>query len=54
MGENPKEWPRVHTCLYNWCPRKSDKCCRCDSVLDIVRKAYPSVYGTNGQEQARD
>lgn len=36
MAENPKEWPRCHTCLYNWCPRQSDECKRCDVVIAII------------------
>lgn len=39
MVENTKKWPRVHTCLYNWCPEKRDDCGRCDAVLEILRKA---------------
>lgn len=41
MAENPKEWPRVHTCLLNWCPEKSERCGRCDAVLDIILKQEP-------------
>ena len=39
MAENPKEWPRVHTCLYDWCPRQSEECRRCDAVVKIIRDA---------------
>jgi hypothetical protein len=31
------KWPRVHTCLYDWCPKQSDECARCDAVLAIIR-----------------
>lgn len=37
MAENPKEWPRCHTCLYSWCPQQSDECKRCDTVLAILK-----------------
>lgn len=38
MSENPKEWPRVHTCLDNWCPAESDECKRCDGIVDILQR----------------
>lgn len=37
MAENPKEWPRVHTCLNDWCPEQSDDCERCNKVLSLIR-----------------
>lgn len=42
MPENPKEWPRVRTCLYDWCPHEREDCKQCDAVLAIRRKIqYP-------------
>lgn len=35
--ERTDEWPRVHTCLYDWCPRQSDECARCDALVKILR-----------------
>ena len=37
MAERTDEWPRCHTCLYNWCPEKSDECKRCDAVIAIIK-----------------
>lgn len=33
-------WPRVHTCLYNWCPRQHEECKRCDAVCAVIRSAF--------------
>lgn len=41
--ENPKEWPRVHTCLNNWCPEQRDECWRCDKVLEILTRLKEKV-----------
>lgn len=47
MAERTDEWPRVHTCLHNWCPSKNDECERCDAVIrlmiegDAGRKTHP-------------
>jgi hypothetical protein len=53
MAENINEWPRVHTCLYDWCPEKRDDCERCDAVVAILRKipeksAKPPALGQHG------
>lgn len=34
--ERTDEWPRVRSCLNDWCPKKSDDCKRCDAVVEIV------------------
>lgn len=47
MAENPKEWPRVHTCLNNWCPEQRDDCGRCDAIVDILRKFRPASAETS-------
>lgn len=39
MAERTDEWPRVHTCLYNWCPKKSENCDRCDRIVAIIQKS---------------
>jgi hypothetical protein len=36
MAERLDEWPRVHTCLRNWCPSKNDECERCDEVCRLL------------------
>lgn len=36
--ERIDEWPRVHTCLHDWCPKKSDECRRCDAIVKIARR----------------
>lgn len=38
MTESTTEWPRVHTCLHDWCPAKSKECERCDAVLEILKR----------------
>jgi hypothetical protein len=38
MTENPNEWPRCHTCIYNWCPEKSDRCKGCDTIIRMIRQ----------------
>lgn len=32
MVERLDQWPRVHSCLYNWCSEKKAECERCDAV----------------------
>jgi hypothetical protein len=39
MTEKINEYPRVHTCLYDWCPARRDECQRCDRIIEIMRKA---------------
>ncbi len=34
--EKFNEWPRVHTCLYDWCPQESEECRRCDAIVKIL------------------
>lgn len=41
MAENPKEWPRVHTCLNDWCPEPREDCKTCDKILDLIRSQEP-------------
>lgn len=38
MSEKLNQWPRVHSCLYSWCPKQSDECKRCDAVINILIK----------------
>lgn len=33
------KWPRVHSCLYDWCPKRRDECRKCDAVVAILRAA---------------
>ncbi len=40
MSEKANEWPRVHTCLYGWCPAWNSECERCDKILTMVRGEY--------------
>lgn len=50
-GERTDQWPRVHTCLRNWCPNEHDDCKRCDAVLALLlknREARPTQEGGNG------
>lgn len=37
--ERTDKWPRVHTCLHDWCPKRSEECQRCDAVLEILKNA---------------
>lgn len=37
MAERIDQWPRCHSCLYNWCPAKREDCERCDAVIAILR-----------------
>ena len=37
MSEKLDEWPRVHTCLYSWCPSQRESCKTCDAVAAIIR-----------------
>jgi hypothetical protein len=30
------EYPRVHDCLYNWCPRRRPECERCDRIMAVM------------------
>lgn len=39
MAENPAVWPRIHTCLYNWCLLQHEECARCDAVLAAIQSA---------------
>lgn len=39
MAERIDEWPRVHTCLKNWCPAKNPECDTCDEVCRIMVQA---------------
>lgn len=41
MGENPREWPRCHTCLHNWCPKPGDHCKTCNAVIDLILNQQP-------------
>lgn len=38
MSERSDQWPRVHTCMRNWCPAQSEDCKKCDEVINIIRK----------------
>lgn len=51
MAENPKEWPRCHTCLYSWCPKQWEECKRCDAVIKIL---LSSEYGKINQRGQND
>ena len=44
MAERFDEWPRVHTCLYNWCPKHSDECNRCDGAIQIMRSGQHNQH----------
>lgn len=48
MAEKLDEWPRVHSCLYDWCPEKRDECRRCDAVAKLLMKGRESgqSYGS--------
>lgn len=43
MAERLDQWPRVHSCLYNWCPAKRDECRHCDAVVTILREQPDSA-----------
>lgn len=36
MTERIDEWPRVHTCLYNWCPKQREECNKCNQIITIL------------------
>lgn len=36
-GEKLNEWPRVHSCLNDWCPKESEHCQRCNKCCEILR-----------------
>lgn len=38
MAERIDQWPRVHSCLYDWCPQKREDCDRCDAVIGAMRR----------------
>jgi hypothetical protein len=56
MAERFDEWPRVHTCLHNWCSQEKPECARCDAVcrvfLDVNRgkRLYPDQPSPEGTE----
>lgn len=37
-GEVLDQRPRVHSCLYDWCPRVSEHCARCDACISVLRE----------------
>lgn len=39
MAESLNTWPRVHSCLYNWCPQQREECARCDAVCSVILSA---------------
>lgn len=43
MPERLDEWPRVHSCLYDWCPEKSDECKRCDAIAELFLNSTPVI-----------
>lgn len=47
MAERIDEWPRCHSCLYNWCQEKSDECARCDAVCAIMQQPLTRVYDSS-------
>lgn len=38
MAERIDQWPRVHSCLYDWCPEQREECSKCDALVGIMRK----------------
>lgn len=35
-AEKTDEWPRVHTCLHNWCSEKNPECAKCDAIVAVI------------------
>jgi hypothetical protein len=35
--ERIDQWPRVHSCVNDWCPEKRPECERCDRLVAILR-----------------
>lgn len=49
MTERTDQWPRVHSCVNDWCPRQSDDCKRCDKLIAILREHYAEKAALNGE-----
>lgn len=50
MVERSDEWPRVHTCLYDWCPEKHDDCRRCDAIVKITEEVTAGLRKELGND----
>lgn len=48
MSERTDEYPRIHSCLRNWCPSRWEECDRCDAVLAILKAHRNTGKGLDG------